>query len=105
MARLTLILLLSALGGTIVLHYLKNFLLKERRKFRLDWDGLLERSCITYIILSLPHLWMLIPLIIIIKALFRLILLGFIPTIYQSTEPGAASQKVLFKAELAFDLF
>ena len=105
MARLTLILLLSTFGGAIILHYLRNFLLKERRKFHLDWDGLLERFCVTYIILSLSHLWMLIPLIIMIKALFRLILLGFIPGISQSTEPGAASQKVLSKAELAFDLF
>ncbi len=104
MVRLTLILLFSTLGGTIILHFLKNFLLKERRKFHLDWDGLLERLCITYIILAAFHFWMFIPLIILIKALFRLSLLGFFPGISQSTEPGTASQKVLLKAELTFDL-
>jgi len=105
MTRLALILILSTLGGTFILHYLKNFLLKERRKFRLDWDGIIERLCITYIIIAAPAYWLIIPLIILIKAIFRLFLLGFIPGIAQTTEPGAASQKVLLKAELAFDLF
>jgi hypothetical protein len=105
MAGLLFILLLSSFGGVFLLHYLKNFLLKERRKFYLDWDGLLERLCITYIIIALPDLWMLIFLIIALKALVRLLLLGFVPGIAQTREPGAASQKVLLKSELAFDLF
>ena len=105
MARLALILLLSTLGGTLILHYLKNFLLKERRKLRLDWDGILERLCITYIIMAAPAYWLTIPFIILIKAMFRFSLLGFIRGITQTNEPGAASQKVLLKAELAFDLF
>ncbi len=104
MTRLILILLLSAPGGTLILHYLKNFLLKERRKLRLDWDGNLERLCITYIILTAPAYQLIIPFIILIKAVFRLSLLGFIPGITKTNEPGAAAQKVLLKAELAFDL-
>jgi hypothetical protein len=105
MARLVLILLLSTLGGTFILHYLKNFLLKERIKFRLDWDGILERLCLTYIIAAALDLWLLIPIVIILKAAFRLYLLGLIPGLLQTQEPGSASQKVLLKAELAFDLF
>ncbi len=105
MARIVLILILATFGGTIILHYLKNFLLKEKRKFYPDWDGLLERLCITYVILFLSHLWFLIPVIILIKALFRISLLGFMPSIAQTSEPGAASQKALLKAELALDLF
>ena len=105
MVRLVLILILSTLGGTFILHYLKNFLLKERIKFRLDWDGILERLCIAYILVATPIYWMLIPAIIIIKAIFRLYLLGHLPGLTQSQEPGSASQKVLLKAELAFDLF
>jgi hypothetical protein len=104
MLRLALLLILSSLGGTFVVHYLKNFLLKEKIKLHLDWDGLLERLCITYIILAAPGFWLLVPLIVIIKILFRLGLLGFVPGISQSNEPGTASQKVLLKAELAFDL-
>ncbi len=104
MARLVLILLLSTLGGTFFLHYLKNFLLKERIKFYLDWDGILERLCLTYIIAAALDLWIFIPIVIILKSIFRLSLLGFFPGITQSSEPGAASQKVLLKAELAFDL-
>ena len=104
MAYLVLILLLSTLGGTFILHYLKNFLLKEKRKFHLDWDGILERLCITYIILAAFNFWIFIPLIILTKVVFRFLVLGFFSKISQTSEPGAASQKVLLKAELAYDL-
>ena len=104
MAYLVLILLLSTLGGTFILHYLKNFLLKEKRKFHLDWDGILERLCITYIILAASNFWIFIPLIVLTKAVFRFLVLGFFSKIPQISEPGAASQKVLLKAELAYDL-
>lgn len=97
-------LFISTLGGTFILHYLKNFILKEKVKFRLDWDGLLERLCITYIIIAASNFWMFIPLIIALKSIFRLTLLGFIPGLLRSNEPGISSQKVLLKAELAFDL-
>jgi hypothetical protein len=105
MAGLALILLFSSFGGTFLLHYLKNFLLKERKKIQFDWDGLLERLCITYIIIAQPQLWLLVPVIIVLKALSRLLLLGIFPGLAQTNEPGAASQKVLLKSELAFDLF
>lgn len=98
-------LLISTFGGTILLHYLKNFLLKEKLKFHLDWDGLLERLCITYIILNAINLWFFIPLIILAKLLLRLYLLKSVAGITQSEEPGIAAQKVLYKSELAFDLF
>ncbi len=104
MSRLFFILLLSTLGGSFIIHYLKNFLLKERLKFRPDWDGLLERLCITSLLIALPAYWLLIPLVILIKAVFRIYLLGFLTGIGQTREPGAASQKVLYKAELASDL-
>lgn len=105
MIRLVIILLFSCFGGTFTIHYLKNYLLKEKINFNLDSDGLIERFCITYIILQLTSYWYLIPAIIIIKAIFRLALLGFLPSIIQTNEPGASPQKVLLKAELAFDLF
>jgi hypothetical protein len=105
MLRLTLILALSTLGGTFLLHYLKNFLLKEKRSFELDWDGLLERLCLTYIILESPQFAALIPLVILLKAVYRVSLLVLAPGISRTEEPGAAAQKVLLKAELAFDLF
>jgi len=104
MARLALILFISSLGGTVILHYLKDFFLEEKLKLRLDWDGLLERLIITYVITSLPHLWLIIPFVIALKSFFRLLLLGYLPGIASTTEPGAATQKVLLKSELAFDL-
>jgi hypothetical protein len=104
MARLITALILSTLGGTILLHYLKNFFLEERIKFHFDWDGILERACLTYILISFPQQWPLIPLIILLKSLYRIALLGLIPNIIKNNEPGTSSQKVLFKGELAFDL-
>jgi hypothetical protein len=104
MGRLALILLLSSLGGTIILHSLKDFFLEEKIKFRPDWDGLLERVVITCIIVAFPARWLIIPVVIALKSLFRLFLLGYLPGIGRTTEPGAAAQKVLLKSELAFDL-
>lgn len=103
MIRLLFILFLSTLGGTLILHYLKNFILKEKARFRLDWDGLLERLCITYIIVQAAGLWLFIPLIILSKTLLRIYLLKAVSGITRNIEPGVASQKVLYKAELAFD--
>ena len=105
MLRLFLILVLATFGGTFLLHFLKNFLLKEKMGFRLDWDGLLERLCITYIIVAEASLWIFIPIVIALKIILRIALLGFIPGINQSNEAGASIQKVLLKAELGFDLF
>jgi hypothetical protein len=105
MPRLFFILLLSSLGGTIILHYLKNFLLKEKIRFYFDWDGILERLCLTYIIIAALDFWILIPLVVLLKSALRIYLLKSISGITRTDEPGIASQKVLYKAELAYDLF
>ncbi|MFH1576814.1 MAG: hypothetical protein ABID35_04660 [Candidatus Margulisiibacteriota bacterium] len=105
MIRLLIALILATLGGTFILHWLKNFLLKEKVRFSLDWDGLLERLCVSYIIIAAPDLWLFVPVVIALKVIFRLVILGFFPSISSSTEPGNVSQKVLLKSELAFDLF
>lgn len=104
MLRLFLILVLATFGGTFLLHFLKNFLLKEKTSFHLDWDGLLERLCLTYIVMAAANLWIFIPIIIALKIIFRLTLLGFVPGINQSNEAGASIQKVRLKASLGFDL-
>lgn len=93
----------SALGGTFLLHYLKAFLLREKRTFAWDWDGIIERGIITYAIIADRWLY-LIPVVILIKIIFRLALIGFFENLTKITEPGTVSQKVRLKAELAFDL-
>lgn len=104
MGSLFLILLFSTFGGSLLLQFLRGFLLKEPFRFRLDWDGLLERLCLTYIILAAPQFWLFIPIIILIKTVSHLYSIGYLKNIAESREPGAVSQKVLFKSELAFDL-
>ena len=69
MLRLILAILFAALGGTLLLHYLKNFCLKEKVKLHLDWDGVLERIFITGIALKAPDMWPIILLIITIRVL------------------------------------
>jgi hypothetical protein len=96
MNRLLLALVLSSLGGTILLYYLKNFFLEEKAKFAWGWAGFLERLLITYILLAFGQFWPLIPIIILIKVIYRLT--GF------RLVNGLVSQNVLAKGELAFDL-
>ena len=93
----------SALGGSFILHYLKNFLLKEKMPFSWDWDGLIERAIITYLWVTSQWLY-LIPAVIAAKIILRLILIGFFANLAKVNEPGTVSQKVTLKAELAFDL-
>ena len=104
MVRLAIILIFSSIGGNFLIHYLKNFLLREKLKFRPDFDGWLERPGITFVLLQAQPFWILIPLIIALKWGYRLLLLGIIPGIIKREEPGAVAQKVLLKGELAFDL-
>ena len=104
MTRLVLTLILSTIGGNFVIHYLKNFLLREKRKFRPDLDGWLERLCLTYIIIEAPRYIILIPAVIALKVIYRLLQIGFFTGGSKTREPGAAFQKVLLKGELAFDL-
>jgi len=93
----------SALGGTFFIHYLKNFILQEKYKFAWDRDGLIERALITALIIFNRWLY-LIPVMVLFKIVFRLILIGYFNGWLKSEEPGSASQKVKLKAELAFDL-
>lgn len=93
----------SAFGGTLLIHYLKNFLLKEKMAFAWDGDGLIERTIITYLVISDRWLF-LIPIVIILKIIFRLSLIGFFENLTRINAPGTVSQKVRLKAELAFDL-
>jgi hypothetical protein len=94
----------AAFGGSILLHYIKNLLLKEEAPLAFDWDGVIERGLIAYCFVTGQWLWA-VPLIIVSKIIYRLALLGFSSRWLRSNEPGAVSQKVSLKAELALDLF
>ena len=94
---------ISAIGGTFILHYLKNYLLKEKSRFRWDWDGILERGVITYLVMINNWLY-LIPAVIVLKVIYRLALVNYFEKLLRVSEPGTVSQKVRLKGELAFDL-
>jgi hypothetical protein len=94
----------AAFGGTMLIHYLRDLLLTEKLPLAWDWDGLLERAAIAYLLIALPSYWYLVPAVILAKLLVRLIGLAVSGNISKVNEPGAAYQKVTLKAELAFEL-
>ena len=104
MLRLILVALVTTLGGNLLLHFLRNFSLQEKRKIHLEADALVERLLITLIIINYKELWFLILAIIIVKIVYRFYRLGLISQLFQNQEPGTAFQKVILKTELAFDL-
>jgi hypothetical protein len=95
---------IAAFGGSFLIYYLTNFLLQEKAKFAFDWDGVIERAAVAYLVMT-PKFLFLIPLVILIKIAVRLIALGFFPSLLKSGEPGVVAQKVTLKAELALSLF
>lgn len=95
---------IAAFGGSFLIYYLTNFLLQEKAKFTFDWDGVVERAAVTYLIMTPSFLW-LIPVVILVKIMFRLISLAFLSSLLKTSEPGTVPQKVKFKAELALELF
>ncbi|MCU0640845.1 MAG: hypothetical protein MUC35_02010 [Candidatus Margulisbacteria bacterium] len=94
----------AAFGGAVFIHYLRNLILRESLPLAWDWDGLLERPAIAYIVTALPAYWYLVPVIVLIKLLVRLVGISSIKWLGRRREPGAAYQKVTLKAELAFEL-
>jgi hypothetical protein len=95
---------IAAFGGSFLIYYLTNFLLQEKAKFAFDWDGVIERAAVAYLVMT-PKFIFLVPVVILIKIAARLIALGFFSATPKSDEPGVISQKVTLKAELALELF
>jgi hypothetical protein len=95
---------IAAFGGSFLIYYLTNFLLQEKAKFAFDWDGVIERGAISYLVMT-PKFMLLIPVVILAKVAFRLIALGWFSSRLNTDEPGGISQKVTLKAELALELF
>jgi len=86
---------IAAFGGSFLIYYLTNFLLAEKAEFAFDWDGVAERAAIAYLVISHGPAWLILA-VIALKAVFRLLTLGYLPDI--------AAQKVRLKGELALAL-
>ena len=94
---------IAAFGGSFLIYYLTNFLLQEKAKFAFDWDGVIERGAVAYLVMT-PKFILLIPVVILVKIAVRLIMLGFFSSILRTDEPGGVAQKVARKSELALEL-
>ena len=95
---------IAAFGGSFLIYYLTNFLLEEKAKFIFDWDGVIERAVVAYLVVT-PGYLPLIPAVILAKIVFRFVTLSRRSSLLTSSEPGAAPQKIRLKAELALELF
>ena len=95
---------IAAFGGSFLIYYLTNFLLQEKAKFAFDWDGVIERAAVAYLVMTSKFM-LLIPVVILVKIAVRLVMLGLFSSLLKTEEPGGVPQKVTLKAELALELF
>lgn len=94
--------LLATLGVSIFLYFTKNFL-GLNPAFFWDWDGLVERALLVYIIRTQTMVWVLVPLIILSRIIIYLIAHGHLEFLKED-EPGALFQRVKIKSEMLVDV-
>ncbi len=97
-------LLISALVGSLLLFFLKKFLVEASTKFKSDILGVIERPAITLLVaLGRPYVYLII-IVITIKNVIYLSRLSRSLALLSRGEASLAYQKVKFKEILAIDL-
>jgi len=98
--------LIAVFGGDIIIFYLKRLLVDPKEAFTIDLSGIIERLALIFIIAAGSFFLFLIPVIVMIRALF---LMGegrmrAFSNIINRNEPAVQFQKVRIKSELAVTL-
>jgi hypothetical protein len=98
--------LIAVFGGDIIIFYLKKLLVDPKAAFTIDISGIIERIALILIIAAGGFYVFLIPVIVMIRALF---LMGegrmkAFSDIIKREEPAVQFQKVRIKSELAVTL-
>jgi uncharacterized membrane protein (UPF0182 family) len=98
--------LIAVFGGDIVIFYLKKLLVDPKAVFTIDLSGIIERTVLILIIAAGSFYVFLIPVIVMIRALF---LVGegrmkVFSDIINREEPAVQFQKVRIKSDLAVTL-
>ena len=86
------------------MFYIKKQFVDGSIKYHLDMDGSLERGLVTLCAALGSYYLILIPIIILAKAAYHVLMLKGLENIFTREEPGMASQKVKIKGDLAVDL-
>ena len=98
--------LLAVFGGDIIIFYLKKLLVDPKAAFIIDISGIIERIALILIITAGSFYVFLIPVIVMIRALF---LVGegrmkMFSDIIKREEPAVQFQKIRLKSDLAVTL-
>ena len=98
--------LLAVFGGDIIIFYLKKLLVDPKAAFTIDISGIVERTALILIIAAGSFYVFLIPVIVMIRALF---LVGegrmkMFSDIIKREEPAVQFQKIRLKSDLAVTL-
>ena len=98
--------LFAVFGGDIIIFYLKKLLVDPKAAFTIDLSGIVERVALILVIAAGSFYIFLIPVIIIIRALFLVGKGGLkvFSDIINREEPAVQFQKVRIKSELAVTL-
>lgn len=97
-------LVLSSIGGNVLLHLIKRNFTDSQDKLTADPVGSIERAIITTLfVLGGNWLYLILP-VILVKAGFYIRGLSSLSDIFSRNEPSLAYQKVRVKASLAVDL-
>ncbi|OGC32388.1 hypothetical protein A2311_00420 [candidate division WOR-1 bacterium RIFOXYB2_FULL_48_7] len=94
----------ASLGGSFFIHYLKNYLLEEKPGFNFDWDGVIERGLIAWLVIIGGSWLLLIPAIILVKFSLQLYRWQVFRRLLSIEEPAFIAQKIKIKEELAINL-
>ena len=98
--------LIAVFGGDIIIFYLKKLLVDPKAAFTIDISGIVERTALILIIAAGSFYVFLIPVIVMIRALF---LVGegrmkMFSDIIKREEPAVQFQKIRLKSDLAVTL-
>ena len=103
--KISTLLLIAALVGEFIIYILKRLLVSEKSRFSFDVSGIVERVALPAVILAGGWYNALIPVIVIIRALyFASGSFGGIANIINREEPAVEFQKIRLKSELSISL-
>ena len=103
--KILILLLIAAFVGEYIIYILKRLVVSEKSRFSADVSGMVERVALAAAILGGGWYNALIPVIIIIRALYFVSgSFGGIANIINREEPAVEFQKIRLKSELGISL-
>jgi hypothetical protein len=104
--KLAVFALLTSIGGEYLVYFFKKLLVDKRVGSRVEFSGMLERTILLLCIVYGGLMLWLIPLVILIRAIFVLTKANFVrfSGLLNRKEPSLEFQKIRLKSELLINL-